>query len=138
MKECDSLASRITMTAQRDQVVQDMLRRTTTNSGLQSSFPLPLVTAVRFICRVGHCYGYALDSPADRRFVAAPFSGSRASEGSPASDARDVVEPTLHVRPPRGLFPRAVATAVLEPESTGSRREPRFDVRSAVSSISPF
>ncbi len=69
MKECDSLAARITMNAQRDQVVQDILRQSTDGSGSQSPFPLPLVTAVRFICRIGHCYGYALDSPADPRFV---------------------------------------------------------------------
>jgi len=96
MKECDSLASRVTMTAQRDQLVQNILRRKTPGAAWQSSFPLPLVTAIRFICRVGHCYGYALDSPADQRFVLT-ILGLSTEERSPASQPREMVEPTgLH------------------------------------------
>jgi hypothetical protein len=94
MKECDSLASRVTMTAQRDQVVQNLLRRTTGSSGLQSSFPLPLVTAVRFICRVGHCYGYALDLAADRDFVLTILDSSTTQEQPSPGRARFEAGPT--------------------------------------------
>jgi len=123
MKECDSLAARITMTAQRDQVVHDILRRTTKATGLQSSVPLPLVTAVRFICRVGHCYGYALDSPADRRFVLS-ILGLSTEEGPRASHASDLSEPaSLRDDHGRILSTRGV-TAVREPRTLALDREP--------------
>jgi hypothetical protein len=79
MKECDSLASRVTMTAQRDQLVQNLLRQAGGRAGLPS-FPLPLLAALRFICRVGHCYGYALDRAADRRFVLSILDSSTTQE----------------------------------------------------------
>ncbi len=80
MKECDSLASRISMTATRDQLVHNLLRGKRPNSVLQSSLPLPLLTAVRFICRVGHCYGYALDLADDRSFVLGILESSATQE----------------------------------------------------------
>ncbi len=123
MKECDSLAARITMTAQRDQVVQDILRRPAAVRGLQSSFPLPLVSAVRFICRVGHCYGYALDSPADRRFVLT-ILGLSTHEGGLVSQARDVVDdPTSsHADAGRPVSAGSV-TALREPNALARARE---------------
>jgi hypothetical protein len=90
MRECDSLASRVTMTAQRDQLIQAFVRQTS-NSELPWSFPLPLVMALRFICRVGHCYGYALDSATDRKFVIHVLGWSAAQEHNSASQAS--VEP---------------------------------------------
>jgi hypothetical protein len=71
MKECDGLASRISMRTQRDCAVQDLLRRTRGALDRASSLPLPLVIALRFVCRIGHCYGYRLDRPVDRQFVLA-------------------------------------------------------------------
>jgi hypothetical protein len=123
MKECDGLASRVTMTAQRDQLVQNLLRRTTASSGLQFSFPLPLVTAIRFICRVGHCYGYALDLPADRRFVLAILDRSTTLERPPASHSR-VESAHRSSCDEGGLAVRLNgATAVLEQK--GAARPPR-------------
>lgn len=85
MKECDSLASRITMTAQRDRLVQSIMRQKTPSASLQLSFPLPLVTAIRFICRIGHCYGYPLDLRADRRFVLTILDSSTTKERMPTA-----------------------------------------------------
>jgi len=122
MKECDSLASRITMTAQRNQVVQNLLRRTA-SAGLQSSFPLPLVTALRFICRVGHCYGYALDLPADRRFVLSILDRSATQERPSAShvpiESAGLNSREVSVR----VVPSNGATTALEPKAVARSRE---------------
>jgi hypothetical protein len=80
LKECDSLAARVTMTAQRDQLVQDALRRKPSHAAMPSPIPLPLLAAVRFICRIGHCYGYVLDSPSDRQFVLGILDSSMTPE----------------------------------------------------------
>ncbi len=125
MKECDSLAARITMTAQRNQVVQDLLRQSAPSSGLRSSFPLPLVAAVRFICRVGHCYGYALDAPADRRFVLTILGWSN-REGPRASHGHEVVEPASPHFDIERPVPAGGVTAVLEPKALVRDREPRL------------
>lgn len=125
MKECDSLASRITMTAQRDQLVQDILRRRTPGAGWQSSFPLPLVTAIRYICRVGHCYGYALDLPADRRFVLTILDSSITQDRMAVHRERVEAGP----KKLRGDVSRNVRAngdaAVLEPNGSARSRERR-------------
>jgi hypothetical protein len=122
MKECDSLASRITMSAQRDRAVQDLLQQSTPGSVLRSTFPLPLVMAIRFICRVGHCYGYVLDSTADRRFVL-DVVGMSSQEGPAPSYARGGVEPTT-LHDDGRLAPAGAVTAVLEPKATARASEP--------------
>jgi hypothetical protein len=125
MKECDSLASRITMTAQRDQLVQNILRRKTPGPAWQSSFPLPLVTAIRFICRVGHCYGYALDLPADCRFVLTILDSSITPDRKPVYRERVEAGSKNSCGHDSRTLPSNGVAAVLEPKGAARSREHR-------------
>jgi len=123
MRECDSLAARISMTAQRDQVVQDRLRQSAVPSSFRSSFPLPLVTSLRFICRVGHCYGYALDQAADRRFVLT-ILGSATQESLPECNEWTLAATTNSRDDERRHRRAGDVTAVLEPKAMARAWEP--------------
>jgi hypothetical protein len=128
MRECDSLAARITMTGQRDQVVQGSSRHLARPGGRQSSFPLPLVMAVRFICRVGHCYGYTFDLLADRLMVLT-ILGMAAEESPPVGPEWVSVEPTSSRHIEFGHGRPGDVTALLEPKAPVHVRGPRSHQR---------
>jgi hypothetical protein len=90
---------------------------------LKSSLPLPLVMSVRFICRVGHCYGYTLDLATDRQFVL-NILGMSTQTGPPASHEWVLVEATRSRNDERRHGRAGDATAVLEPKAMARVREP--------------
>lgn len=66
LEECDRLAKRYCSRAERMAIVA------TTLSGFGGPFvhmPTQLMAALRSIARIGHCYGYSLDTAADRALI---------------------------------------------------------------------
>jgi hypothetical protein len=69
LKECDALASRISLRVERAAIPRSALLGIDGSAVSRSRLPLPLVAALRVVCRIGHCYGYPLDQPGDRACV---------------------------------------------------------------------
>jgi hypothetical protein len=71
LEECDRLARSVSARAQRQAILESVAAGAGGIATEILNIPVLLAAAERAILRVGHCYGYRLDTEADRRYVLA-------------------------------------------------------------------
>jgi len=79
LEECDRLASQVSVEAEHRALLEGVLPATAGvlvpegggAVGAVLDIPVLLRATIRAVRRIGHCYGFALDTPADHRFVLA-------------------------------------------------------------------
>ena len=69
LEECDQLAREVSVRAQREAILEGATAGVAGIAGEAMHTPVLIGAAVRAIRRIGHCYGYRLDTELDRQYV---------------------------------------------------------------------
>ncbi|MBV8555084.1 MAG: EcsC family protein [Planctomycetaceae bacterium] len=69
LEECDQLAREVSARAQREAILEGATAGVAGIAGEAMNTPVLIGAAIRAIRRIGHCYGYRLDTELDRQYV---------------------------------------------------------------------